>query len=657
MKKQLQLSTLLLILFISIPFISSATHYLGGEITWECIPGGQTDAGKYIFQMKLYRECYTIGGNAAANFGNTFYLQSNSPAGSILVTEISGWPKDISPDCNSNPNFTHLQCSGMSNGAGNMGACQEHIYRSSPIQLNGVPPSTGWMFYIASCCRNSSSNISGQQSFRLRAIMYPYGTNNVYPCFDYSPSFAEVPQSVLCAAYPHIINYHAFDYEHDSLAYEWGTPLLSSGTPLSPYITGYSYLNPLPDSVINSNNIAGTVNPKTGDISFTSYTTGAFVTSVKVTAYKTGVKVAEVWREMQIVITNCGTNTPPQLSITDVNNQPINIDTIVVYAGDNIVFNINASSNSLLPNGSQKNIEMRINGKQFGAYIPASGNNPATMSSSTGCVNPPCATLSSPIGPDNPLSNLSSVQTQFNWQTDCGHAQYTYNCCGIFNNVYRFSFMVKDDFCPVPANANRDIYIQIIKTAVPKIKTTNIHYNYTKMTADFSWKKYIDPDSSFISYDIYHSNNLNGPYTLIDSLKNRNKIVYSHNIGLSQQAYYYIKLRALSCGFIDTSMSSDTLSLNIVGIDNPEQTSFELLQNEPNPANGKTSIRYSINKSVKGQFQLFDLSGRKVFTQKIYSKPGLNKFELETSQFGEGIYFYSLSFENQQQIKKLIIIR
>ncbi len=31
---------------------ASATHFMGGEITWECITGGP-DVGKYVFQMKI----------------------------------------------------------------------------------------------------------------------------------------------------------------------------------------------------------------------------------------------------------------------------------------------------------------------------------------------------------------------------------------------------------------------------------------------------------------------------------------------------------------------------------------------------------------------------------------------------------------------------
>ena len=51
--KAVQLLALSLLLVLT--FATSkvqASHYMGGEITWQCIPTGQPNAGKYIFTMK-----------------------------------------------------------------------------------------------------------------------------------------------------------------------------------------------------------------------------------------------------------------------------------------------------------------------------------------------------------------------------------------------------------------------------------------------------------------------------------------------------------------------------------------------------------------------------------------------------------------------------
>ena len=152
----------------------------------------------------------------------------------------------------------------MPNGAGNMGAVQLHVYKSGPITINGVPPATGWTFSWAGCCRNSSANVVGQPAWYLKAKMYPYNNSNTYPCFDNSPEFAENPKTVISAGYPYSMYSNAFDKEGDSIIYKWGQPMGSASTPLT-YSMGYSYQNPLPDTMQNPNNVAAVLDSITGD--------------------------------------------------------------------------------------------------------------------------------------------------------------------------------------------------------------------------------------------------------------------------------------------------------------------------------------------------------------------------------------------------------
>ena len=77
---------MLIALFLLSAFAVYPSHYMGGEITWEC-----TNNGKYIFTLKAYREC------AGILYANTQTINSNSSAGNFTVTLQSGYPKDISP--------------------------------------------------------------------------------------------------------------------------------------------------------------------------------------------------------------------------------------------------------------------------------------------------------------------------------------------------------------------------------------------------------------------------------------------------------------------------------------------------------------------------------------------------------------------------------
>jgi gliding motility-associated-like protein len=553
--------TLALVVVLSlVSFEAKASHYMGGEITWECIPFGQANAGKYIFTMKVYREC------AGIQFGTTQTLSSNSPAGSISMSEISGWPKDISPDCNTNPNFPHITCSSATTS--NTGAVQEHIYRSGPVQLNGVPPATGWMFYWGSCCRNPSANIvsANSKSWRLRAIMYPYGTMNAYPCFDNSPTFAEIPRTVICTGYPFTYNHNAFDKELDSLKFEWGQPLLSTGSPLSPYVAGYSYQSPLPGTAQNPNNVAATVNATTGTISFTSYTTGAYVTSTKVTAYKCGVKVAEIWRDMQIVLLACGTNAPPNVT-PPFNNGTSFSDT--VYAGDNVCFSLSATDFQFLPNGSPQTMSISASGSQLGSFIPPSGSNPATLSATSGCLNPPCATLTPAPGPGYPLTGIFGVQTQFCWQTDCGHLATNVGC-GNTSNVYNFVMKVSDDFCPAPAiNISTVTVVVLPKPTLPPpvMQCVKVQNNGD---VDITWTAVTDSMNTFDSYRIYTSNSATGPFTKLDSIFNINQTTYHHTGANANAGTVYYMMKTLAGCPNHQQLSDSSLAATIhLGVGNP----------------------------------------------------------------------------------------
>lgn len=562
--KTLHLLLLTIVLTLS-TFTLKATHYMGGEITWACIPFGQPNAGKFVFTLKVYRECYTSNGNSAAQFGSTVVIQSNSPAGSISCSEIAGWPKDISPQCNSNPLFTHLVCTGMANGAGNMGAVQEHIYRSQPVQILGVPPASGWIFSWASCCRNSAANVPGQPSWYLRAIMYPYNNLNTSTCYDNSPTFAEIPRTVICTGYPFTYNHNAYDKELDSLAFSWGQPMESATAPLT-YGLGYSYTNPLPGTTQNPNNVAGTVNPTTGTISFTSYTTGAYVTSTKVAAYKCGIKVAEIWRDMQVVLLSCGTNSPPTVT------PPFNANTSfvdTVYAGELVSFSINAQDLAFLPNGSPQTMSISASGSMFGTFIPPTGTAQATMSTTAGCLNPPCAKLTPAPGPlpTYALSGVFGIQTQFSWLTDCEHLATNIGC-GSTSNVYNFVFKVSDDYCPAPAIAVSTVTIVVLPK--PTIPSPPIQCIKVQPNGDviFNWSVQVDTMNTFSNNKIYSSNSPTGPFVLIDSLLNININTYQH-VGANANngpVYYRVGTEAGCPGhtLLSNADTTSTIHLSVI---------------------------------------------------------------------------------------------
>lgn len=542
--------SLFLFLISGISFRLSASHLMGGEITWTCQGSGQ-----YIFQMKLYRDCNGVQGPATA----TLDVYNNPALTAINLNLVS--QVDISPVCNAiGPSVTCANAQAQAGWPNSPtpvpGAVEEFIYQSAPVTLTGVPPAQGWIFAYSSCCRNTAitniNNSAGSLGFTLRAKMYAYNAQNTNPCFDSSPEFLESPKTIICTGYPFTYNHNAVDPELDSLAYSWADPLDVTTAPppaafnanTLPWVATFSFNSPMPGPALDPNNVPATINPVTGEISYTSFTQGNFVTCIKVEAWKCGQLVAEVYRDIQVVLLPCGNNTPPAVT------PPFNANTsysTTVYAGQLVNFNLSATDFDFLPNGNPQTMTISATGQQFGAGF----SNP-----NAGCLNPPCATLS----PPPPVSGPFGVSTDFNWQTDCNHIYWT-NQCFVQSNTYNFIIRTADDFCPAPAQTIATISITLL--ALPLVDSPEMHCVAVQANGDvtLTWEQPIDTAGTFNSYQIFTSTSASGPFTALDSIFNYAQTSYTH-VGAnanSGQVYYYVQTRS-GCGGLVYSPPLDTVS-------------------------------------------------------------------------------------------------
>lgn len=548
-------TTVVLLFLMMVP--AFASHYMGGEIWWECLPGGQ-----YKFHARLYQECAGIDYMAIETMMTNIPGLASFP---MNILEIN----DITPVCYNNPTFPHLNCDSIHYyNQPNHGGVKEWVYQSTPMNLPaGGPPATGWVFAINICNRNNCTNIdvASQYCGYLRAIMYPYpDITNYSTCWDNSPKFIERPSTVICTGYPFTYNPNAYDMELDSLSYEWAQPLTSpSGsntpTPITGYNPGYSYNSPLPGTLQNPLNVPATVNPNTGEISFTSYTQGAFVTVNKVSAFKCGVLIAEIFREMQIVLLACGGgNTPPQVIIQYPNGDTLSNYVDTVYAGAKVKYDMWAYDGQILNDSvTPQNITVNATGLQLGEN---------GISTTVGCLNPPCAQLfwGDSINPlPLPALGVWALNTTFKWHTDCSHLA-TQTGCGGVSNVYNFIINTSDDYCPAPAIRWTTITIVVKNPILTHPDPTCI----TTLPNGFIHLEWSIPDTSvipnmFSAYYIYRSKNLNGPYVLYDSLSlinhqflTNNTWTDTHAHGNDSTYFYYLQTRsgcdAFYSGFSDT---------------------------------------------------------------------------------------------------------
>lgn len=518
---------------------------MGGEITWECLGNG-----RFQFTMKLYRDCNGV----QLNLPVTLRVHNHPSVKNIGLSLVS--KSDISPRCNgSGPT---ISCAGADGN--DAGAVEEYVFRSAPVNLPGTPPPQGWVFTFDDCCRNAaisnlviSPNASG---FTLRAIMYAYNGTNTNTCFDSSPLFAQVPAVIICAGNAFTYNHNAYDPDKDSLVYIFGAPLdylngsnWSANNPKPiPFEPAYSVNSPFPGPGQN-NSTPATLNPLTGEISFRPNYLGNFVTVVCVRSYKCGILVSEIFREIQVVVLQCGINNAPEITAPFVNTvtglRTEFVDT--VFAGELVDFSISTKDNEFLPIGLPQKVSISASGGQFGSGF----TNPVS-----GCPNPPCATLQ----PAPPVIVGSNGSIRFNWQTSCNHVA-TENNCFVPSSTHTFVLSFQDDYCPAPAY--RIATISVVVLATPLIASPSLRCTEVLANGDvkITWIPSTDPKNYFNSYHIYTSSSPNGPFIALDSIFSINQSNYTHsgaNAG-NNPLYYFVRTRSGCEGRI-LSPPSDTLS-------------------------------------------------------------------------------------------------
>ena len=91
---------------------------------------------------------------------------------------------------------------------------------------------------------------------------------------------------------------------------------------------------------------------------------------------------------------------------------------------------------------------------------------------------------------------------------------------------------------------------------------------------------------------------------------------------------------------------------------NPDVSSFKLLQNRPNPFNGKTTISYILTKPGYVSLKIYDLHGNRVavLVEKNQSA-GEYRITYEAAGFPNGVYYYTLCFNNRTKTKKMVVVR
>ena len=288
-----------------------ARHIIGGDITYECLGGGN-----YRFTLKIYRDCnctmcaefdpeafvavYRCGNNTncASLNQNSFFQRIDVPLlGEPQVIEAPDYPCLIPPNV----------------------CVEEGVYI---FELN-LPISTeSYHVSYQRCCRNVTINniIAPDDSGATYTIEI---TPEAQQLCNSSPVFNDFPPTVICAGAPIDFDHSATDPDGDQLVYEFCPPLLGGGPLLDPvsYVT-CAGANPTPACPPPYGNVTFTaptytavqpmggspivsINPNTGLITGVPLVQGQFVVGVCVSEYRNGVLLSRVFRDFQFNVASC----------------------------------------------------------------------------------------------------------------------------------------------------------------------------------------------------------------------------------------------------------------------------------------------------------------------------------------------------------------
>jgi hypothetical protein len=112
---------------------------------------------------------------------------------------------------------------------------------------------------------------------------------------------------------------------------------------------------------------------------------------------------------------------------------------------------------------------------------------------------------------------------------------------------------------------------------------------------------------------------------------------FSISNGLSTFSYYKI--------VVNPANSLQSLNLN----------TFSVSQNTPNPSDNACDIYYTLTSKADVEIRLMNAIGKEVQRIKTNGNTGTNKYQLNTENLAQGIYFYSL-FNGQTTVTKRLVV-
>jgi gliding motility-associated-like protein len=298
-----------ILLLFAFPLISSATHLVGGDITYRCL--GNDD---YEITLTVFRDC---GPNSMAPFDNTgvitVYYGDNS--------YINYYNAQRSPIVRL-PNTVNNPCLQVPPNV-----CTEKAEYTIVLKL--PPDPRGYTILHQRCCRNNTINnipAPGTWGNTYYVEIPPNDSCNSSPAYNFDPPVA------LCMMDTLVHDFSVTEIDGDSVYYELCVPLHGGGnntnttnnflTPLPipgaappytavPFLPAFNLGNPMPANPVIA------VDPATGIMTGMPTAIGQYVFAVCATEYRNGIALSTIRRDFQFNVVACNSNVTAVITSQD----------------------------------------------------------------------------------------------------------------------------------------------------------------------------------------------------------------------------------------------------------------------------------------------------------------------------------------------------
>jgi len=284
---------LLFTLAISLSMSSYSTHLMGGQITASYI-SSDSNGSHYIVELDVYRDTLGIPMNLSQQL-DIYILDSSF-------------------------NYQYVSSPTISFGVGGPLSSMSSVYGVEIYHfIDTITFATNGNYVIkwTDCCRNGaiinmSAPLSESMSFATILTVDSANPNS-------SPTFLAGPVTYLPTNTLWQYNPLPFDPDGDSLAWSMSVPYSGGANAIPDTVSGYEYLD---DTTYSNATAPFSIDPITGQITWSAKLVGNFVVSFAIHEYRNGTLIGIMNRDMQFVVIPDTNNAMPMIS--NINNIPTN---------------------------------------------------------------------------------------------------------------------------------------------------------------------------------------------------------------------------------------------------------------------------------------------------------------------------------------------